>query len=408
MDDLSALLLVKRTWRGKWVALRIGLSFLFNKLAGRDLRGAGIAWQGRMLQIALREQLPIWLDTPVLRLIEEEGRVVGVEARREGKPCFIRARRGVLLNAGGFTRNTAMRERYGRQPVFAQCTNTPPGDTGEMMESAMALGAATDCMDEGLWNVSSMGPGEKFPETAADGTPLPLHHHFDISLPHLILVDQDGRRFCNEAGSYMEVGQRLYQRHTETGRGIPAWAIIESRHRNNYVWGSVMGKTPQSWLDSGYMKQAATLEDLARQCGIDAAGLKDTVTRFNASCAAGVDEEFKRGAKAFDLAHGDPTVKPNASLGAIEKAPYYAVAIYPGDVGTWGGLVTDEHARVLKTDGAVIEGLYATGTTAAHVFGRTYAGAGSSVGPSLTFGYIAALHVANMKENNVARDQGQD
>jgi 3-oxosteroid 1-dehydrogenase len=396
MDELNTLLLVKRTWSAKWFALKFVARLLAAKMAGRDLRGGGVAWQGRLLQIALRENIPIWRSTPVEKLITEGDRVVGVQARRDGKPFNIRARRGVLLNAGGYARNAELRERYGPHPVYAKCTNVPPGDTGDMIQAAMALGAAVDCMDEAIWGVTSLGPGEAWPEgaVAPDGTPIPFGHHFDISLPHVILVDQDGRRFCDEAGSYMELGQRLYRRHAETGRGIPAWAIIESRHRERYMlWGSVFGKAPKSWFDSGYMKRANTIEELARQCGIDPMGLRAEIERYNSFCRKGVDEDFGRGSKAFNLCHGDPTVKPNASLGAIEKPPFYAVAIYPGDVGTYGGLVTDEHARVLKDDGSVIEGLYATGTSAASVFGRTYPGAGASIGPALAFGFTAAQHM---------------
>ncbi len=400
MDELSTLLLVKRSWKSKLFALRFAMRLLAQKITGRDLRGGGAAWQGRMLQIALRENLALWLSTPVTRLVEEEGRVVGVEALRDGRPVRIRANRGVLLNAGGFARNAGMRKRLGRQPAYPHMTNASPGDTGEIIEQAVALGAATDCMDEALWGVSSIGPDGQLPEgaVAADGTPIPFGHHFDISLPHVILVDQDGNRFGNEAGSYMELGQRLYGRHAETGRGIPAWAIIESRHRNRYVWGSNPGKTPQSWLDSGYMIKADSLDALAAACGIDPAALRRTVDRFNSFCRNGKDEDFGRGGKPFDLSHGDPATRPNASLGAIEQAPFYAVRIVPGDVSTWGGLVTDAHGRVLTEAGAAIPGLYATGTTTASVLGRTYAGAGASIGPALAFGYIAALHIAGVNE----------
>ena len=176
------------------------------------------------------------------------------------------------------------------------------------------------------------------------------------------MVDQDGRRFADESGAYMEIGQRMYARHEETGKCVPAWVILDSRHRDNYPWGTAQpGKTPKSWLESGYMKKADSLEDLARQCGIDWQGLQAEVDRFNGYCRTGVDPEFNRGGRAFDRAHGDPTVTPNPNLGAIERGPFYAVAMYPGDVGTAGGLVTDEHARVLRADGSVIEGLYATG-----------------------------------------------
>ncbi|MET0986736.1 MAG: FAD-binding protein, partial [Steroidobacteraceae bacterium] len=383
MSELSQLILMKRTWTARMFAVRFAGRLLSYKLRGQDMRGAGSAWQGRLLQIALREKIPIWLETPAVELLTESGRVVGVKARREGRTISIEARYGVLLNAGGFARNPAMRQRYGRQPVYAQCTNAAPGDTGEMIEAAQELGAATDCMDEALWGVSSLAPGGRFPQgaLASDGTPLPFGHHFDISLPHVILVDQNGERFANEAASYMEVCQGLYRRHDETGKGIPAWAIIESRHRSRYLWGNVLGTTPQSWFDTGYMKRATSLQALANQCGIDANGLQRTVARFNQFCRSGIDEDFGRGAKAFDNCHGDPTVRPNPNVGAIEKPPFYAVAIVPGDVSTWGGVVCDEHARVLTKDGRVIDGLYATGTTTASVCGRTYAGAGASLGP---------------------------
>jgi 3-oxosteroid 1-dehydrogenase len=277
-----------------------------------------------------------------------------------------------------------------------------------MIEAAMRLGAAVDCMNEAWWVITSLGPGETLPEGAVnpEGVPIPFMHHLDLSLPHLIMVDQDGRRFCDESGAYMEIGQRLYARHEQTGRGIPAWVILDSRHRENYPWGTAQpGKTPQSWLDSGYMKKADTLEELARLCGIDSAGLKGEVRKFNEYCRNGVDPEFNRGGRAFDRAHGDPTVKPNPNLGSIEQGPFYAVAMYPGDVGTAGGIVTDEDARVLREDGSVIEGLYATGNSTASVVGRCYPGAGASIGASFVFGYRAAQHAAKAAAPAATREE---
>jgi 3-oxosteroid 1-dehydrogenase len=154
------------------------------------------------------------------------------------------------------------------------------------------------------------------------------------------------------------------------------------------------GKVPQQWLDSGYMIKAETLEELSKKCGIDTRGLLKTVQRFNGFCVSGKDEDFARGGKAFDRSHGDPTIQPNPNLGAIEKGPFYAVRMYPGDVGTAGGLVTDEYARVLREDGQPISGLYATGNATAGVSGRTYPGAGTSIAASFIFGYIAAAHSA--------------
>jgi 3-oxosteroid 1-dehydrogenase len=193
----------------------------------------------------------------------------------------------------------------------------------------------------------------------------------------------------------MEIGQRMYQRHRETGKAVPSWVIMDSRQRKNYVWGSAMpGQIPQQWLDSGYLVAAASIQELAQKCGIDGQALERTVQRFNGFCRTGVDEDYGRGGRAFDRAHGDPTIKPNPNLGAIEQAPFYAVRMYPGDVGTAGGIVTDEHARVLRTDGSVVTGLYATGNCTASVVGRCYPGAGASIGAAFVFGYIAARHAA--------------
>jgi 3-oxosteroid 1-dehydrogenase len=210
-----------------------------------------------------------------------------------------------------------------------------------------------------------------------------------------MLVDQDGRRFCDESGSYMDIGESLYARHVETGRGLPAWAIFDARHRKRYAWGPLLpGTTPKHWIESGYMKKAGTLRDLAAQCGIDPAGLEAEAERFNRFCRQGRDEDYNRGDRAFDRSHGDPTVEPNPCLGAIEQGPFYAVAIYPGDVGTAGGIVADAHARVIREDGTPIPGLYACGNVSAPVFGRNYPGAGASIAASFTFGYVAARHCA--------------
>lgn len=389
LDELPDLLLIKRHWRGLRAALRLGLRIAWMKLRGRDLRGAGAALQGRMLQLALRANLPIWTDAAAEELIVDNGRVAGVVVRHQGKTLRIQARRGVLLNVGGFSRNAAMRERHGPHPASADWTAVTAGDTGEMLSAAMRLGAATDALDEFWWIPTSRGPnGAPVPDVAVQ----PPGHHFDLSLPHSMLVDGNGERLANEAGSYMEIGQRMYARHQQNGRGVPCWAILESRHRRRYLWGQALGRAPQSWFDSGYMIRADSLDELAARCDIEPPALRHSIERFNGFCRSGVDEDFKRGGKAFDRYHGDPTVRPNPNLGAIEKPPFYAVRIYPGDVGSAGGLVTDEDGRVLRDDGSVIQGLYATGNGTASVMGKTYPGAGASIGASFVFGYRAALH----------------
>jgi len=401
--DFPTLFLAKRTVAGKKMALVLMWRLLKGALTGRKLLAAGAAIQGRMLQLALREQVPIWTEAPLVRLVVEGSNVAGAVVRYQGRERRIRARDGVLLNTGGFSRNAQMRRRFHPQPSSAEWTNANLGDTGEAIEMAMSLGAAVDCMDEAWWVVTSLGPDGKPPRPggyADDGTPLPFMHHLDLSLPHSMMVDQLGERFCDEAGAYMEIGQRMYRRHQQTGKAVPSWVIMDSRQRAYYPWGTAQpGQVPKEWLASGYMLKVDTVEELIAKTRIDGAGLKRTLARFNEFCITGVDRDFGRGSRAFDRAHGDPSVKPNPNLGAIEKPPFYAVRMHPGDVGTAGGLVTDEHARVLRDDGSVIEGLYATGNCTASVVGRCYPGAGASIGASFVFGYIAAHHSAGAALN---------
>ncbi|HEY6870252.1 MAG TPA: FAD-binding protein [Novosphingobium sp.] len=401
-DEFPTLFLLKRTWAGKLKALRFALLVMRDKLTGRKTVANGAAIQGRMLQIALREGLDIQLNSPGKRLIVEEGRVRGVVIERDGHEVEVRARQGVLINVGGYSRNKAFREKVTDGPTTDEWTSANPGDTGEMIQAMMDIGAATDCLDTAWWVVTSRNTNGEWPEGAVwkDGRVLPFMHHLDLSLPYSIMVDQNGRRVADESGAYMEIGERIYRRNRETGgKAVPCWVIFDKRHRERYPWGAMPpGKTPQSWLDSGYMKKADTLEAIAVQCGIDPAGLKAEVDRFNRFCDTGVDEDFGRGGRRFDNLHGDPTVKPNPNLGKIEQGPFYAVAIYPGDVGTAGGVVTDEYARVLKDDGSVIPGLYATGNSTASVFGRCYPAAGASIGASFTFGFVAAHHATGSNE----------
>jgi 3-oxosteroid 1-dehydrogenase len=350
---------------------------------GKSVRGSGAALQGWMLLAAIRADFPFWNSTPITDLVvDDEGTVVGVTAVRDGQIIKIRARHGVLLNSGGFSHNEAMRRKYGRQPSSTQWTVANPGDTGEVIEAAIRHGAATDLMDEAWWIPSSVLP---------DGSP--LYAVYERAKPHGILVDGGGERYVNEAASYMEVGQAMYERNA-TAPAIPSWWVMDSRHRRRYLWGLAPGgMTPRNWTSSGYLIKADSIDELARACGIDSAGLSHTVERFNSFAVHGEDPDFHKGERAYDRYYGDPRVLPNPCVGPVDKPPFYAVALYPGDVGTCGGLSTDEHARVLRDDGQPIPGLYATGNCTASVMGRTYPGAGASIGASFVFGWIAAKHM---------------
>jgi 3-oxosteroid 1-dehydrogenase len=216
------------------------------------------------------------------------------------------------------------------------------------------------------------------------------------ALPHAILVDQSGVRYMNEGGSYMAYCKGMLERN-KTIPAVPSWAIFDSENLRNYMFAGTMAgtKKPKRWYDEGYLRKADTVEELAKLLKIEPATLKATIDRFNGFVAKGRDEDFHRGDRAYDRWLGDPYHAPSATLGTIAKAPFYAIPVVPGDVGTYGGVVTDTHARVLRNDGSVISGLYATGVSTASVMGRVYPGAGASVGPSFAWGYVAAKHAAN-------------
>jgi 3-oxosteroid 1-dehydrogenase len=373
------LTLAKRTMRGKLSALGLGFRMFKDKLTGKAHAGSGQALQGRLLQAALKADIPIRLSTPVVDLVTEGDRVTGVVVEGPEGRRTIEGRRGVLLNTGGFSHDLAMREKYQPKPASVDWTQSNPGDTGDGIRMAQKLGADVDLMNEAWWTPGSLMPDGKFAGFHVPG---------ESGKPHIIIVGKDGKRIGNEAGAYMEFGQKMF-----AGGHVPAVAILESRALAHYTWGPIRGITSiQPYIEMGYLKKADILRGLAQQCGIDPDGFEAEVERFNRFCETGVDEDFQRGATAYSRIMGDPTNKPNPSLGKIEKGPFYAVTIWPLDVGTSGGLVTDEYARVLKPDGSAIPGLYATGNATAPVVGPCYPGAGASIGHGIAFGYVAARH----------------
>ncbi len=351
------------------------------RLQHRPLVANGAALVGRLLQAAFRTGVDIWTECPVEELLIDKDVVSGVRARRRGVDLTVRARHGVLIACGGYARNEELRRRFGRQPSSQEWTMANLGETGEVIEQAIAIGAATALMDEGIWMPMSLSPSG------------PLYNVYERAQPHAIIVNGDGRRYVDEAATYMAVGQAMYDEQQRTGRGIPSWIVIDSRHRRHYPWGlQPPGLTPKSWFSSGYMKRAGSIAELAGQCQIEPANLEQTVASFNRFAAAGVDEDFHRAESAYGRFFGDPRNRPNPGLGTIERPPFYAVALYPGDLGTFGGILTDEHARVLRQDGSTIDGLYATGTATAPVTGRTYPATGSSIGGTMVWGFAAAQH----------------
>ena len=383
-EEMWDIPLYRTTFRGKVVLTKVALRMAVAKLTGKQWVHGGAALQGRMFLKALELGVDMRTEAGVEHLTtDDSGRVTGVVARIGGQERNIAARRGVLVNAGGFAHNQAMRDIY--QPgTSAEWTATAPGDTGEMIEEMMRHGAAIAQMEEMVGNQVAMPPA--MPDRLA----LVVS---EIAKPHSIVVDRTGERYLNESQSYMSFCQTMLARNA-TVPSVPSWVIFDSQYASKYmVAGTLPGsKKPKAWFDEGWLKKAETLEELAGICGIEPARLAATVERFNGFARQGRDEDFGRGGSIYSRFLGDKAHGPNATLGAIEKGPFYAYLFYPGDVGTYGGVVTDVHARVLRQNGTPIEGLYATGTSTAGVMGRAYPGPGCSVGPSFTWGYIAARH----------------
>jgi 3-oxosteroid 1-dehydrogenase len=391
LEEMLELPAFKRSWRVKLLLLKLIFRKIFARLTGKDWVAGGAALQGRMLQAAVRAGIEIRTESPVSELIVEQGRVTGVVTTKDGKPWRIAGRLGVLVNAGGFSHNQAMRDQYA-PGTSVKWTMAAPGDTGEMIREMMRIGAAVAQMEACVGNQQTIPPGMEDSEAKPTAQAL-------TASPHAILVDGSGVRYLNEGGSYMAYCQRMLERN-KTVPAVPSHAIFDQQFMDKYMLAGTMpgSPKPQSWLDAGYLKKADTIEGLAQQLQIDPASLKATIDRFNGFVAKNRDEDFHRGERAYDNWLGDWLNKPSATLGTIERAPFYSVPVVPGDVGTYGGVVTDEHARVLREDGSVIEGLYATGVSTASVMGRAYPGAGSSVGPSFTWGYVAARHALETRK----------
>jgi 3-oxosteroid 1-dehydrogenase len=362
---------------------------ILGRMAGTRLLGRRTLSMGQALAAGLRaglaaKDVPVWLDTPMTGLHLEDGRVAGVQVIRDGRPATIRSGRGVVLAAGGFERNEEMRRRYQRQPIGTEWTTGSAGNTGDAITAGEAAGAALDLMDDAWW-------GPSIPLSGG-----PYFCLAERSLPGCILVNGAGQRFVNESAPYVDAVHAMYDGQGTGSPHIPSWLIIDQRYRNSYVFAGLPPRRPlpRRWYAAGAVYRAPTIAELAGQAGVDPAALAKTVVRFNEFAEAGRDADFGRGDSAYDRYYGDPRCRPNPNLAPLTQPPFYAVKIVPGDLGTKGGLRTDERARVLREDGTPIPGLYAAGNTSAAVMGHSYAGAGATIGPAMTFGYIAALDLA--------------
>ena len=339
------------------------------------------------LRMALNKKgVPLWLETPLKELVREGDAVTGAVVEKDGKPYRIRARKGIVLAAGGFDKNQAMRD--GNAPLYpaARYSGGVTSNTGDSIVAGEAVGAGTMNMQSAWAAPVFYVPGEDRGRLCT----------VERALPGCIMVNQSGERFLNEASSYHIVGQQMARRQAEHGDADPCWMIFDHEYRHKFPMGPLYPLMPVAMHSKGVrsiLKKGRSIEELAGKIGVDPARLSSAIGRFNVNAAKGEDPEFHRGEAAYDKMYGDFRHSPNPCLRPLDKGPFYALPIYPGDIGTNGGLKTNANAQVVSDDGAVITGLYAIGNNAASSMGESYPGAGVTLGPALTFGYVAARHM---------------
>ncbi len=386
-----------------WIMLKYWLDVLARLKGRADNRlTLGTSLVARLRHSLMDREIPLWLDAKAEELCVEDGRVVGAVITREGRKLRVSARRGVLLAAGGFERNLAMRTAYQRKPTSDIWTAGSANNQGDGIRMGQAVGAAVALMDDAWWTPVTMIP-PNFAWLLV----------VEKSMPGSILVNKAGRRFTNEAAPYVDVVNGMYDANDPETPSIPCYLVFDARYRRSYPIGPLGPSKlqPDSAIGgrlkkAGFLKKSGTLAGLAEKIGVDPRGLEAAIERFNEQAKAGVDSDFHRGESRYDRYYSDDKIRPNSCLAPIVEAPFYAIEVFPGDLGTKGGLVTDEHARVLDAKGAPVLGLYATGNCSASVMGPSYPGAGGTIGPAMTFGYLAARHAvahsADQPETRVA------
>jgi 3-oxosteroid 1-dehydrogenase len=381
--------LLSRAWSTPSGFIR-GAFFVFRTLSGlltgQIKYGIGGALAGSLMHIVLRRKTPVWLNSPLTELIVEEDRVVGAVVDKEGTNLLVRSRRGVMLAAGGFARNREWRQKYQGVPGW---TSAPEGQLGQGITAGEKVGGALAMMDDSWWGAAAMMPS---------GSEYGFLLH-ERSAPWSILVDQKGNRYLNESESYIDFGHHMLEHDKETP-AIPSWLVTDRRHATRFL--NPIFRIPgaaKDLMDKGELVSDDTIQGLAIKMNVDPETFLATVQRFNGFARTGVDRDFQRGRTIYDQYYSNPLVKPNPNLGAIEKGPFRALKVYPGDLNTKGGLVTDEYARVLRKDGSIIDGLYAAGNNTASVMGHTYPGPGSTIAAAAIFGFLGALHAAQPAQN---------
>jgi succinate dehydrogenase/fumarate reductase flavoprotein subunit len=353
----------------------------------------GNALAGRLAKSAFDLNIPLWLSSPVRELIVENGTVRGAIVERDGKPVRVTARRGVVLACGGFPHDIERRKAmFPHAPTGAEHFSPgPTGNTGDGLRLAETAGGR---VEDSLPNAAAWVPVSV--TTRKDGSKGVMPHFIDRAKPGVIAVTRDGKRFANEGNSYHDFVQEM-MKAAKPGEEIAAFLLCDHRALRKYGLGCVppFPMPLGHHLETGYLKRGETLAELAANAGIDAGGLEATIAKFNETAASGQDPAFGKGSRAYNRYQGDALHGPNPCIAPIKDGPFYAIKMVIGDLGTYAGIRTDENARALDGNGQPIAGLYAAGNDMASIMGGNYPGAGITLGPALTFGYIAGKHIAS-------------
>jgi succinate dehydrogenase/fumarate reductase flavoprotein subunit len=375
-----------------YVTKRLGKHLLDVIMHGRGMTLTnGNALAGRLAKAAMDRNIAIWLSSPVKKLVTERDGIAGARVEHEGNSVFVRARQGVVLACGGFPHDIERRKQlFPHAPTGKEhYSPSPAANTGDGLRMAESVGGRVDVTipHAAAWVPASI-------TTRKDGTKGVMPHFIDRAKPGVIAVTPKGARFTNEGNSYHDFVQAMVKA-CEREPEICAWLLCDQKALRNYGLGCV-APSPLPigrHLRSGYLKRGATVAELATQIGIAPATLEATIAEFNTSARKGEDPAFGKGSKAYNRYQGDSSVHPNPCLAPLEHGPYYAIKLVIGDIGTFAGLVTDENTQVLDAESKPIKGLYAVGNDAASIMGGNYPGAGITLGPALTFGYVASMQL---------------
>lgn len=361
-----------------------------------DYRGLGQALAGALFKAVLDRGIPVEFEKRARKLVKDGSRIVGVVAEdTDGRDFHVRARRGVVIATGGFEWNEKLVKTFLRGPLTGPVS--VPENEGDGLLMAIEAGAQLGNMQNAFWMQSVL----EFKPQHRAAKPNYLLGSDERARPGAILVNRAGKRFVNEAANYNALGKALhaFDAGTHSYANLPYWLIIDQRYRDKYH----TFNTPPGGPMPSFMMQADTLEELASIAGIDPAGLIASVARFNDFVRNGHDDDFNRGDTTYDNFYmwGDMDFDPPyRTLGVIDQAPYFAVRMEAGALGTAGGPKTNGDAQVLDWNDNPIPGLYAAGNAMAAVLGEVYGGAGGTLGPGMTFGYIAGRHLGTQIPNH--------